>query len=103
MGRPKKTVHLQANDPFAKEYGQHSEMLTEEQIREALQPYVAKGVRVSIEDETWHMTLNKKVYNVHGKSIGSGDVSCCGTRYMPVKDLLYSARELMIEITPGHC
>jgi hypothetical protein len=101
-GRPKKIAQLQANDPFEKQHGSEVDMLTEDEIRDAAQPYVDKGVKLKIDDELWYMTLNKKVYNVHGKVIGSGDVTICGNRHMPVRDLQFSARELFIEITPGH-
>ena len=102
----KKNVHmLQANDSMviAPAPEAPKNYLLEDDIRDAIQPFVDRGVRLSLDDDTWYLTLNKKVYDVKGKVCGSGDVKICGNRQMPIKDLLYSARELMIEITPGHC
>lgn len=103
MGRPKKVQILQANDVIPTSTPINlMEPLTETQMLEALQPYASRGVKLDFNDGVWFLTQHKKVYDNKGKSIGSGDVRVCGTRQMPIKDFIYSVRELMIEITPGH-
>lgn len=104
MARPKKVQMLQANDamPPAVALVSSIEQLTENQMREALQPYASRNVKLDFDDNVWYLTQHKKVYDIHGKVLGSGDVKVCGTRQMPIKDFVYSLRELLIEITPGH-
>jgi hypothetical protein len=100
MARPRKVAVLQVNESPTPVVVPDTNFLTEEQILEAMQPYEKRGVKIDITDTHWFLTLHKNVCNIHGKVIGGGEVKASGNRKMPVKDLIYSANELLVPITP---
>ncbi|MDE2100403.1 MAG: hypothetical protein KGL39_24335 [Patescibacteria group bacterium] len=89
---------LQANDTFEEREQVVPQFLSEEEIKEALKEYTARGVRIELTKDHWYLTLRKEVRDIKGRVIGAGDCRCQGVREMPVKDLLYSAEQLMIPL-----
>lgn len=102
MARPKKVSILQANDATSYVNPKEVDRLTEEQIRDAAQPFIDRGARLEVTSDHWVLSIRKTVYDLKGRHMGSGDIKICGNFKMPIKDFLFSANELMIPITaPG--